>query len=331
MVFTSVMVDAAGFRKSTAQTVEGEDLMRLLRDAQLANESKYPFGELWASVEAGEVETKQFKMRTEVHLRWNGRRSRVSAKQTVWLPPEFRGPDGGDTTVSSMDYIEDEQRLVIYWPEGKTAHISPRLSVAPPDLTSLRPDQLWYRSPWCGRPWIEMLGPHSNFPQEDIVSYHFKKLGADQIQLERVRKSGTSRFRAVASLADEGNIVEVETYFRDDSIEQASHGDYKWSRDAKQRCFLDAVEFRSRNSKKGKSPHNENYVRMKMDRIDLDAKPEPSLFEIASLAFSPGTQVIDQVNNKRYRIGDMPVAKVTSSLDDLIEEMSRRGFARPSR
>lgn len=238
---------------------------------------------------------------------------------------------GRDKEDTEIQFIEDDQRCIVYFPSSQTVRMAPRLTMAPPPLMSLRPDQVWYRGGMNGRPWIEMLGPHPNFPQQNILSYTFTRVGPDRIQMERKRKNAESRFRVVASLPDDGNVVEHESHYRDEKVEQTQHDVYRWARDAKGRCYLASVEFGQHYLQKGKPDRGVGYTRMTIDRIDLDAKPDPSLFEIASLNLPPGTHVDDDIAHRRYRIGDAPVAKIADSLDGLTQEAASRGFARRGR
>jgi hypothetical protein len=313
-----------------AQAIEGADLMRILQDAQLANENRYPTGELWATLESGVEGALYPARRTQIHMRWNERRSRVMGIRRSWLLDSSGLATGGVTEDTPIDFIETEREYIAHYIDPPIVRIMSRLTAGPPPLTALRPDQVWYRANFNGRRWVELLGPHPNFPQKDVLAYKFTRLDENRIQMLRER-TGVSRFRAVASRADDGNIVEFDSYYKDESVEQSYRTAYQWDRDSKGRCYLRSVEFRSRSLTKGQPSRGEGYTRMTIDRIDLDAVPDLSLFEMESFDLPPGTLVEDQINNRRYRIGELPVARVADSLDALISEASSRGFARPER
>jgi hypothetical protein len=316
---------------ANAQDIEGDvALMKVLQDAQRANESSYPHGEMRAIAESGAIGEQNPRMSSTVYVRWNQRSSRVLASQVLSLPEQARERVKRDEELLEIEFIDDDKRLIAYFPGSNLIRISSRMSASPGHLTSLRPDQVWYRMDFRGPSWISLLGPHPNVSQDEVISYAFRQVNHDRVEMYR-RAKPDFWLKAVASLGWDGNIVEYENYYHDQRAAHHDTGVYRWKRDHAGRVYLESKDIRySRTDKTGKK-FPDGYVRLKVLEFNPDIVPPPSLFELSSLPLAPGTRVEDEITGRRYRIGDAPESKITDSFDDLIGEMRGRGFARPSR
>jgi len=227
---------------------------------------------------------------------------------------------------SPVESIVDGSEYIAYYPNGKVVRIELVSKVGPDPLMIRPPNEWWYGD---GRRWIILLGPHPSLPQDSIKRYRAQRLDDNRVELIREDRSG-ARFRFVASLRDDGNIIEVRGTDPVSDIRELDET-YTWSRDSKGRCYLAKSSKRLKCKSKTYGKLVDLCTQFECDFFDADYDPAPSTFSLKSLQLPPRTRVDDNVGNRHFRMGAAPVVSVVEQLDRLVTELKTRGFAESGR
>jgi hypothetical protein len=308
--------------------VEGDRaLLQAMRDAQRSLEGRYPRGELSGSTEMGIVGEKDPQLRVEGRLVWNGPKFRFQGTIRNYKPPP--GADAAQfDPVVSIDMIRDEKTMSTYWMKARNVRVVLSAKEGAFPHTDLRPDVNWFGRNEVGRPWVQLLGPHPDMPQDAVKQYSVNRLDADKIELLREDANG-SRLRWIASQESDGQIVEHEA--RAAASSERFKVRCQWARDSKARVYLLQSDLeRTYDDPKSKHPVN-LYRTYKTTSFNPDFRPPDSLFNQSDLTRIEGTRVDDEVAKRTYRVGKEPREQTETGLNGLADEVRARGFAGPDR
>lgn len=298
--------------------VEGDaTLLELLRAAQLTNMAQYPSGELHATVKS----------------QWDGATVDVTAtvvwkgEATYW-DYELSRTSSDNSSHEKCQLIDDGRTLISYWPETRfLQRISDRMMGRAEQL-SLRPDQIWYRIEGIAN-WAKLLDPSevSKGAGGDAARIVVTRLDEDKVQVERRRASGTT-LRIVASLAENGNVIEYEGIpGKTGGIWRK--GSYVWSKSADGRSFLKEYDYVRALSGNRRKP--DRVFHLSVDSFRPDAPIAPDRFQMSSLNV-PADAIVEDVSaagSRRYG-RSRPTLVDENSLLELARKLRQEGFAIPA-
>ncbi|MGC8642129.1 MAG: hypothetical protein ACP5XB_19880 [Isosphaeraceae bacterium] len=307
-----------------------KDLVDLITQAQKANQSRHPSGELHAALKTDQEGRPSIHDHADIHAIWSG--DRIWTELKGWTHHLHEVDPQQVPADELLQFIVDQTRCIVYHPGGKRVIISPRVKNPPPGEALMRPQDCWYVALGlkenANLNWYHLLEPRL-VRGIDASKIHFDAVRKSDDIIEVTRrddKEGGSVWMAF-SLAREGNAVAFE--LKEPVSNFSCGGKCEWAQDGSGRLYLARSIYEEHGEIKG-----ERYTRrltyetksfLPGARIDLRR------FEVASFKPPPGTMISDEVAGRNTRIGDLPVVGVKGQLDPLIELIRSRGFASPAR
>lgn len=302
-----------------------QDYIELLKQAQTANQSRYPSGELRFLCSKRQVGQLSFFERSRVHLVWQ--HDKVWAEVERWLHHTHDFDIKRTPPTERVEYIVNGLNCVEYYPAMQRAFVTAVVWGSLPDEVRWSPAAHWY-SDWplaSGRlTWGKILSP-SSLPDTDPSAVHYtvtEQAGSIVRVLRHEDKYGGDIDMSFSLLLD-GNVTAYES--REPTSGYTGKGTCEWEKDARGRVFLARSTYTDAAKRPGESCSN--VYKYETLHFDPDFKPAMGRFDMASLALTNGVVVENQITGRRHRIGDRPVDSVEGQIKTLIELMRSRGFA----
>ncbi|MGC8644497.1 MAG: hypothetical protein ACP5XB_31930 [Isosphaeraceae bacterium] len=307
-------------------SVQGpQEYIELLKQAQAANQSRYPSGELRFLSSKRQVGQLSFFDRSRVHLVWQ--HDKVWAEVERWLHHTHDVDMKSTPPTERVEYIVNGLNCVEYYPALQRAFVTAAVRGSLPEKLWASPAARWY-SPWtlasAGLTWGKILSPTS-LPGTDPAAVHYKvtdQAGSIVRVLRHEDKYGGDVDMSF-SLPLDGNVVDYE--IREPVSSYTGKGSCDWEKDSRGRLYLARSTYSEGRRLPGESISN--VYKYEMLHFDPDFKPPARRFDMASLSFPEGVVVENQITGRRQRVGDRPVDSVEGRIKALIEIMRSRGFA----
>ncbi len=321
--------------------LQGEDrtvndplgLLPALLDAQITNQTLFPFGELQATVR--DVSRGE---QTALTLVWDGSRT-----YREYVVSQLDGGKSGYT----RRQVESETESWFFDGEFTASHIMKKYR-AGPSLFKLRPDENWYGVFNHDRPWSPYLDPmHPNWSDSSIrgsgtgagddITWNVTQESPDLI---RARMDWNGRYSGfvdlLVSLEQGANVVEYSveaSNIQKDRIRR--FGSFSWDQDSEQRWFLRSARYGEGSvAAGGKFPdRDEHSIDISIHHFDARHRPPESQFRKEALSIPEGvTLQTEHADGRRSRgIYGNPKKVATSPLiNHLLErqltELQHGGF-----
>jgi hypothetical protein len=301
-------------------------LLDVLREAQKANKDRYPHGRLTVELESGIVGDEKPGEVYRTTIEWNGVASHAFG--VLRLPKrKIKQPQGlEDSKPIVFESIVDRAYNARAFETGKIVLFDALDRVSAMPQVMVRPDQLWYGE---SRPWVELLGPHPNFPQDNVQNYRVESMPGGLVSVFRTNKNG-SGLEIIASLQDDGNIISCDPV--NGKTQKKITYKYKWERDSAGNCFLREYNVKMIDLKPGsKEEYVTGYRHYRIIDFDPNFIPPATSLDPTALLKKEGYHIQNNVTGKRFT--NRPTTDTTQRdmLEKLILEMRKRGFAAPER
>lgn len=304
---------------SAQQPTSDENVIALLKDAQLAAQSAFPRARIVARVE------NSFERRkAKVEAVWDGVNYFVDAECE-----EVQLGDGGKEVVATFrqSAIEHASGWEFYQPAngGLLQRVSDK-SMSCWDILRLRPGECWF----ClklGTPlsWIDVLDRLQKVDRNKTVEIVERSSG--EIEIVGKHSSGATT-SVVFSMNHAGNVLRCSS--TGNAAGPSFLGEYEWEPVDKDRWRLKSYKFWETDDE---SALGKGDPGIRIEILEFDPNPQiaASRFDISSLNLTPGTKVEEYgANRRRYRLGgDLKAENGISEkqFGTLASELSETGFA----
>ncbi|RUL87777.1 hypothetical protein [Tautonia sociabilis] len=300
--------------------MSSDDYIRILKNAQRSNISKYQNGKIVAHLASGQIGEIALHDYAICNIEWSGRKSWAAI--TRWDGHDHVVTPDSKTGVEEQ-WIVDGVKITMYHPKGKRVVISPMTEYEAPLVSQLTPSRCWYGPlDLIGMTWYDVLNLNNSInadPSRFTISA--KPLTDDLIEVRREDIITRGYFIMVCSLSMEGNVVEYE--IGEPMSDYLARGTCEWKRDGEGRVYMARHRMESEDTK----TKIVKYKDCRIDSIDLGHSPRAERFTLASLNLPRDVTVNDELTGRNWRVGDATVESVLDRLELLIEEMQSRGFA----
>jgi len=316
----SMMLLSCMVMQISGNAMSSDDYIRILKNAQKSNASKYTKGKIAARFASGQIGEFPVHDYAICNVEWSGHKSWAAI--TRWDGHDHEVTPDPKTGIEEQ-WIVDGVSVTIYHPEGKRVVISPTTQHEAPMVSHLTPSRCWYGPlDLVGITWYEVLNLNKKRNADPSrFTITAKPLTHDLIEVRREDRITKGHFRMVYSLTMEGNVTEYE--IGEPMSSYLARGTCEWQRDGKGRVYMAKHRMESKDT-------NTNFVKYKdyqIDSFDPDHSPRAERFTLASLKLPRDVVVNDEVRGRNWRVGDPSVESVRDRLMPLIQEMQTRGFA----